>query len=101
MVVFERIMFLIHTLYSEVQNQAGGFVTQFELQVCNYCILHYDWRLIYQNTSTSHFRQLALFFLWITGSGNMSHVNWQGNIMASVQAPAHPTPQDGLLIFFG
>jgi hypothetical protein len=31
----------------------------------------------------------------------MSHVNWQGNIMASVQAPAHPTPQDGLLIFFG
>jgi len=93
MVVFERIMFLIHTLYSEVQNQAGGFVTQFELQVCNYCMLHYDWRLIYQNTSTSHFRQLALFFLWITGSGNVFHVNWQGNIMAWVQARAHPTPQ--------
>ncbi|KAE9587509.1 putative photosystem I [Lupinus albus] len=45
---------------------------------------------LYQNIFTSHFGQLAIIFLWI--SGNLIHVAWQGNFEAWVQDPPHVRP---------
>ncbi|GFP93245.1 photosystem i p700 chlorophyll a apoprotein a2 [Phtheirospermum japonicum] len=45
---------------------------------------------LYQNIFASHFGQLAIIFLWT--SGNLFHVDWQGNSESWVQDPLHVRP---------
>jgi photosystem I P700 chlorophyll a apoprotein A2 len=45
---------------------------------------------LYQKVFASHFGQLAIIFLWV--SGNLFHVAWQGNFEAWTQDPLHVRP---------
>jgi photosystem I P700 chlorophyll a apoprotein A2 len=45
---------------------------------------------LYQKIFASHFGQLAIIFLWV--SGNLFHVAWQGNFEAWTQDPLHIRP---------
>ncbi|KAL5647675.1 hypothetical protein ACJX0J_042030 [Zea mays] len=45
---------------------------------------------LYQNIFASHFRQLAIIFLWTFG--NLFHVAWQGNFESWIQDPLHVRP---------
>lgn len=44
----------------------------------------------YQKVFASHFGQLAVIFLWV--SGNLFHVGWQGNFEMWVKDPRHIRP---------
>nr|YP_009139321.1 P700 apoprotein A2 of photosystem I [Lepidodinium chlorophorum]BAR72295.1 P700 apoprotein A2 of photosystem I [Lepidodinium chlorophorum] len=46
--------------------------------------------LLYQKVFASHFGQLAVIFLWV--SGNLFHVGWQGNFERWVKDPRHIRP---------
>ena len=45
---------------------------------------------LYQKVFASHFGQLAIIFLWV--SGNLFHVGWQGNFEMWVKDPRHIRP---------
>jgi photosystem I P700 chlorophyll a apoprotein A2 len=45
---------------------------------------------LYQKVFASHFGQLAVIFLWV--SGNLFHVAWQGNFEMWVKDPRHIRP---------
>jgi photosystem I P700 chlorophyll a apoprotein A2 len=45
---------------------------------------------LYHKIFASHFGQLAIIFLWV--SGNLFHVAWQGNFETWVQDPLHVRP---------
>jgi photosystem I P700 chlorophyll a apoprotein A2 len=45
---------------------------------------------LYQKVFASHFGQLAIIFLWV--SGNLFHVAWQGNFESWTQDPLHVRP---------
>jgi photosystem I P700 chlorophyll a apoprotein A2 len=45
---------------------------------------------LYHKVFASHFGQLAIIFLWV--SGNLFHVSWQGNFEVWVQDPRHVRP---------
>jgi photosystem I P700 chlorophyll a apoprotein A2 len=45
---------------------------------------------LYQKIFASHFAQLAIIFLWV--SGNLFHVAWQGNFEIWIKDPIHVRP---------